>query len=485
MNGVQQVPSVVEDVLVTITTLADITIPPSYDDSLTSVPYTDENLHTLYAGSLPDRSGIELVIVPNTEVSGYLQTYVVLRGKYEYKRSPQQTPLQVIYVKTSDDGSVVRILDKTVEELSHYYYSVLVLCEDDEGIEHYRYNELTSFASAYRFKDYDSYNELASRLPAMWLTDEFTERFLQIFAYTIDAARSDIDAYLPTNVVDVQEKFLPYLAHTIGWEVNRELNETDQRKEVQRAIQVYKSKGTNTNLSDMVFVITGWTLDFEAGYDRVLRCGEGETPDSDSTYQRSHINLPWRNYSETLDNTDGTSGQVFTLSKAYAKDVTLYISGDAWLEVDDFSDSGASDQHFVLNEFGATRTITLGNGVNGVVPASELVVTASYKYAGDSRFYVPAYPESWRSDCGTRVIVQETDLGEAMTAVMMNKVIKIVNDFKPSHSVVSVMFVPLTQLDETPLPEDDYDAYVEVATLSYITDSTVGETGDLAGMVVG
>ena len=485
MNGVQQVPSVVENVLVTLTTLDDITIPPTFDDSLSSIPYTEEDLHTLYAGSLPDRSGIELLIVPNTEVSGYLQSYVVLRGKYEYKRSPQQTPLQVIYVSTSDDGSVVRILDKTVEELSHYYYSILVLCEDDEGVEHYRFNELTSFSSAYRFKDYDSYSELTSRIPAMWLTNEFTERFLQIFAYTIDAARSDVDAYLPTDVVNVQEKFLPYLAHTIGWEVNRELNETDQRKEVQRAIQVYKSKGTNTNLSDMVFVITGWTLDFEEGYDRVLRCGEGETPNQNDAYQRSHVNLPWRNHSETLDNTDGTSGQVFTLSKPYAKDVTLYISGDAWLEVDDFSDSGPTDQHFILNAFGATRTVTLGDDVNGLAPASGLVVTASYKYAGDSRFYVPAYPESWRSDCGTRVLVQETELGEAMTAVLMNKVLKIVNDFKPSHSVTAITFIPLTQTDEAFVPEDDYDAYVEVATRAYITDSTVGETGDLAGMVVG
>lgn len=480
---IPQIPQVEEDITITLNTLDDVTIPGSFSDALNAVAYTDEDLHALYCAGNPDGSGIEILIQPTTP-SDYLSYYVVLRGKYEYKRGFSQEPYQIIYVNDADTGDVVRIYDNTVEPLSHYYYSILVQCLDDEGNAYYRYNELTSFSSAYRYKDFSSTEQLSKRLPNHWFQNELTERLVQVFGKTIDAVRSDLQAYLPTNTVNVQEKFLPYLAHLIGWEVNRELNEVDQRREVQRAINVIKSKGTNQNWADMVDVITGWNVDFESGYDRVARCGEAQTPEHSDNYARSHVGLPWRNKTESFGTSDGTADQTFTISTQYPKDVTVYVAGTAWLEVEDLSTSGASDQHFSLTAFGASRDVVFGDGTNGAIPANTSAITASFKYAGDSRFYTPQYPEGWINDCGVRVIVEETEDSEPMNATLINKVNKIVHDFKPVHTIVSTLFIPTVTTDETPFVDDDYDAYTEVATLSYITDSTSGETSDLRGMVV-
>ena len=56
--------------------------------------------------------------------------------------------------------------------------------------------------------------------------------------------------------------------------------------------------------------------------------------------------------------------------------VSVYVGGTQWTVVDSFANSGASDQHVVIDY--STGAIHFGDGVNGAIPASGQQITVSY-----------------------------------------------------------------------------------------------------------
>jgi predicted phage baseplate assembly protein len=103
---------------------------------------------------------------------------------------------------------------------------------------------------------------------------------------------------------------------------------------------------------------------------------------------------------ELLGGSDGTPSQTFTLSSTPVLDSTLELQIDegsgpeAWTAVDDFSGSGPNDNVYLLDP--TTGAITLGDGVQGHIPAANLnnpsgsVVAVSYQFGGGANSNLPA-----------------------------------------------------------------------------------------------
>ncbi len=62
--------------------------------------------------------------------------------------------------------------------------------------------------------------------------------------------------------------------------------------------------------------------------------------------------------------------------KAVNDDVSVYVGSTQWTVVDSFENSGANDQHVVIDY--STGAIRFGDGVNGAIPASGQQITVSY-----------------------------------------------------------------------------------------------------------
>jgi phage tail-like protein len=477
--SVVQVPQTEAGITITVTELLDIE-----DATDTFSKLIAGACGTLTARPLEDMSGIELVIsgvFPDNNVG----EYIVLRGKYEYKRALYGSPMALIVRRTEDIEDTLIIEDKTVEPLSHYYYSLLVLCEDDDENLYYAYNSEDGFATSYRFKDNDMMQVMRNQLPQSYEDDELMQRYLQMFAWSTDALRSDIDAYINTkhSLQEVQERHLPYLAHLIGWETNRELDEQKQRDEVALAIETYKKKGREESIRGLIDFVTGLEVHFQEGYRRIARNASYRTPTNTDAYARGRQWQPWLTFGPAVvAEGDGTADQTVTLDHSEIELLKVRINGDYWVQVDSFDDSTDEDTHYTLSE----GVITFGDGTNGMVVANEQEIEISYQYDGDTRQYTPRKPDSWVNDCGTQITLVTNEGSVLLDNVMMNKVHKIVELLKPSYNLVEILFVPLENLttEYVEVVEDECDDYVVVSTLSIITDGTEGETTDTESIVV-
>jgi hypothetical protein len=97
---------------------------------------------------------------------------------------------------------------------------------------------------------------------------------------------------------------------------------------------------------------------------------------------------------EPLGSSDGSRDQRVYLANVPVLDQTLVVdegSGfEVWTEVDDFSDSGPDDRHYVLNR--GTGEVLFGDGRHGRVPGAGAnnVKAAPYRYGGGTRGNVGA-----------------------------------------------------------------------------------------------
>jgi predicted phage baseplate assembly protein len=98
---------------------------------------------------------------------------------------------------------------------------------------------------------------------------------------------------------------------------------------------------------------------------------------------------------EVLGGSDGRADQTFTLSSAPVIAGSLQLDVDEgqgfepWQEVDDFTGSGPSDPHYLLDR--STATVRLGDGLRGHVPVANpdrprsSIRAASYRFGGGRR----------------------------------------------------------------------------------------------------
>lgn len=89
----------------------------------------------------------------------------------------------------------------------------------------------------------------------------------------------------------------------------------------------------------------------------------------------------------------GEASEEFVLSQTPFLDDSevVVIGGDTWTQVDNFLDSSATDQHYiVLVDEEDQATIRTGDGTNGVVPTLGAAVAITYKIGGGTRGNVEA-----------------------------------------------------------------------------------------------
>lgn len=448
-------------------------------DPLESYPYTDSSVGILTSTPIQDGTGIQLTLTQSFPDS-YTGPYIVLRGKYEFKRSIQETPFTIVYSADVNDDSEVTFQDLDCEDLTHYYYSVLAVCTEN-GTDHYKYNELTGFTTCYKLKDYGNTETILNFVPSFWRDSETTTSFLSIIGKLFDAQRSDIDAYLKSanSIDDVVEHHLPYLAHLINWRVNKELSESDQRNEVKDAPTVYKKKGKFESMEYLIQQVTGFDAEIEDGYDRVSRVGSMTIPTNSDTYSRYHVSHVWQNHQETFTS-DGSPDQVFSLEYSPARKIRVSVDGTAWLGVDDLS-TYSTDQ--VVLEDESLGTITFGDGINGLIPTAGREIVVDYIHSGDSLTYLPAKFDNWINDFGTRLALFETEDSEVFSNTIVNKVHEIIKLTKPAHSVVNLVIVPnFTDTDEFGTFEDDYDD-TDISSITLLISNTENSTSNTEGLV--
>lgn len=448
-------------------------------DPLESYPYTDSSVGVLTSKPIPDGTGIQLTLTQSFPDS-YTGPYLVLRGKYEYKRSITESPFTVVYSADVNDDSEVTFSDLDCEDLTHYYYTVLAVCTEN-GTDHYKYNELTGFTTCYKLKDYGNSENIQNFVPSFWKDSETTTAFLSILGKFFDAQRSDIDAYLKSanSVDDVVEQHLPYLAHIINWRVNKELSESDQRNEVKDAPTVYKKKGKFESMEYLIQQVTGFDAEIEDGYDRVSRVGSMLLPTDSDTYARYHVNHVWQENTEVFTS-DGSPDQVFTLTYHPAQKIRVKVDGTAWLGVDDLADY-ADDEVLLENE--STGEITFGDDVNGAIPVAGREIEVTYIHSGDALTYLPAKYDRWINDFGTRLALFETEDSDSFSNTLVNKVQEIIKLTKPAHSVVNLVIVPnFTDTDEFGTFTDDYDD-TDISSLELLISNTENSTSNTEGLV--
>lgn len=446
-------------------------------------------------------SGVKITVTP-TMPSDYRRHFVVIRGRVEYKRSFDDTPYEIIYTNSdsplsSDD---IVIVDNNIELGEHYYYGILALIGSTTENAHYEYNSNTGFTTAYAYKDYSLGATMLSLLPEEWQTkqtgssNDFTSRFLNIFAILFDSIRTDIESYIlkSNSIWDIQEQQLPLLASMVGWEVNKELKESVQRQEVDAASDFYRIKGRDQGIKFFIQLVSGWEVEFEQGWRRVLEAGElGIAPDSTDAYAISHKSHPWRPiYDEVLGSSTGLASQTFSVLNSHAERVIVQVSNDAgvswvtWREVPYADLNTGADATALTFSFTKTAlgvgTVTFSDGVNGAIPSAGVNnIRTSYHYGGDIIKYAAEYPKDkgWRNIVGVRVLLKNTAASLPITDVIINKFNKILEE-KASYVVYAPIVIPDEGLIlERPVIAND--SYTDTQTIGNIIQSnTLGDTSN-------
>lgn len=473
-------------------------VSPALGDNVKTIANFDDTLGIL---SLKQMLGaqpyIEVTVTP-TFPSDYRRHFVVIRGRAEYKRSFEHSPYKILYENNAlepPEASIV-INDYDIELGEHYYYSILVLIGSEQEGAHYEYNESTGFGTAYGYRLFESDSHMFQLLPEEWQVkqsdSDFTERFIRIFGYLVDSIRTDIEAYVlkANSIWDIQEQQLPLLASIVGWEINKELRESVQRQELDAASDFYKIKGRDQGVKFLIQLVSGWEVEFEQGWHRVLQSnGVFGAPDCTDAYAISHKSHPWVPVvDEVVGSSTGLASQVFVLSNPNPDRIVVSVleSGlwSNWLEVLPAELNVGGDP--TVKKFAVSKNafgqgfVTFPDGVNGKVPDAGVDnVQSSYVHGGDVLYYAPEYPTSneWYHFTGVRLLISNTPSSHPITDVILNKIAKILEQ-KASY----VVYAPLVIPDSSLILEGAIvasDSYVDTQTLGTILRSnTLGHTSN-------
>jgi len=116
-------------------------------------------------------------------------------------------------------------------------------------------------------------------------------RVLKLFGLELDETIGLIDNF--SNMIDVDKSdsdLLPYIANLLGWEINKDIPITAQRREIKNAVATYKRKGTKEGIKTAVAAIIGVDPVIEEMRYRVL-----ETYDPEKFIARTDEPLVWIN----------------------------------------------------------------------------------------------------------------------------------------------------------------------------------------------
>lgn len=167
--------------------------------------------------------------------------------------------------------STIRVTDsQAIQPGNIYYYAAFLAAETEQE---FYFSSLTQ-ASALATGRYG--HQLFSALPQIHQQLDTTrpaplqvtpadrnkgqlQRFLEVFEAHADMLHSFVEGMGDLrNLNRVDSKFLPHLADYIGWRLQGNTNELQQRQEIRNAPELYKTIGTIPTIKAVINRFTGW-----------------------------------------------------------------------------------------------------------------------------------------------------------------------------------------------------------------------------------
>lgn len=132
--------------------------------------------------------------------------------------------------------------------------------------------------------DYGYTKRLADLLPSVWKAQDLqgigsTEidedsslyRFLSVFGYGLDIARSGVESLLSLgNPAQLSESMLPAALAQYGFSYEPQLGTSAMRKLLRNAVRLYQLKGTVAGIEEFITTATGWPATISIGKNLAL-----------------------------------------------------------------------------------------------------------------------------------------------------------------------------------------------------------------------
>lgn len=218
-----------------------------------------------------DREG-DRRIVTRYQYQGNRQNRVLvrsLREEYEQKATGESQPRRL----------TVRVIDREgLEEGNIYYYTAFVgpefifssqtqasaLATDD-----YKHNLFAGLPQVHQ--QFDTATPPPLTVAQADAQKGQLQRFLEVGDSHADMFHGFIDGWRDLyNTRRVDSRFLPHLAHQIGWQFKNERDEDRQRTELQLAPLFYETVGTVSSIAAIINMLTGWKTEVREFVHNVL-----------------------------------------------------------------------------------------------------------------------------------------------------------------------------------------------------------------------
>ena len=99
-------------------------------------------------------------------------------------------------------------------------------------------------------------------LPTVYQEVDYIHRFIKIFEQAFDpVVNSFTSMWAHLDPLTAPQALLPFLAYWVDWPIDVELNLTDQRRLIRRAVEIYRYRGTRRGLRFYLHLYTGLPLD--------------------------------------------------------------------------------------------------------------------------------------------------------------------------------------------------------------------------------
>ncbi len=149
------------------------------------------------------------------------------------------------------------------------------------------------------------------------------QRLIEVFEAHADLLRGQIDGLRDVHsVARADSRFLPALAHLVGWELKDFLDEEGARTEIGFAPEVYRSVGTAPNVAAIINRLTGWDARIKEFTRNVLRTWEASRVEGVDYLDAGPLPHPRRAPSGTVDTRDADA--MYRLRNGTFDDATAY-----------------------------------------------------------------------------------------------------------------------------------------------------------------
>lgn len=105
-------------------------------------------------------------------------------------------------------------------------------------------------------------SHLMNFLPVLYREVDFIGRFIKIFEQGVEPVIQSFNVmWANLDPLTAPEALLPFLAHWVGWPINKSWSLKQQRRLIHRAVELYRWRGTRKGLRLYLHLYTGLPLD--------------------------------------------------------------------------------------------------------------------------------------------------------------------------------------------------------------------------------